>query len=47
MEVTNELTQDVSDDETDTVTEPLGDSSCASTSIAHGQAVKIFDSCIT
>ena len=46
VEVTSELTQDISD-ETDSATEPLGDSSCASVSISHGEAVKMFDSCIT
>ena len=45
VEVTSELTQDTSDDETDSATEPLGDSSCVS--ISHGEAVKMFDSCIT
>ena len=36
MEVTNKLTQVVSDDETNTATEPLGDSPSASASITHG-----------
>ena len=47
VEVTSELTQDIFDDETDSATETFGDSSCASVSISHGEAVKIFDSCIT
>ena len=45
--VSSELTQDVSDDEGDSAIEPFGDSSCASVSISHGEAVKMFDSCIT
>ena len=47
VEVTSELTQDISDDETDSATEPFRDSSCASVSISHGEAVKMFNSCIT
>ena len=46
VEVTSELTQDISDDETDSATEPFSDYSCASVSISHGEAVKMFDSCI-
>ena len=46
-EITHEpQQQDSSDDETDTITEPLSDSSCTSNVISHGQAVKMFDSCI-
>ena len=45
--MTSELTQDISDDETDSATEPFSDSSCASVSISHAEAVKMFDSCIT
>ena len=47
VEVTSELIHDDSDDEGDTATEPFGNSSCASVSISHGEAVKMFDSCIT
>ena len=47
VEVTRQLTQDVSDDEGDSALEPFSDSSCASVSISHGEAVKMFDSCIT
>ena len=47
VEVTSEPTQDVSDDEGDSAIEPFGDSSCASVSISHGEAVKMLGSCIT
>ena len=47
VEVTSQLTQNVSDDEGDSATERFGDSSCASVSVSHGEAVKMLDSCIT
>ena len=47
VEVTSQLTQVISNDEGDSTIEPFGDSSCTSVSISYGEAVKMFDSCIT